>query len=265
MYSIFIWEGWIFIYCLLIDTLKILNLNSGNIFHIPIVSRQYELLTSGKLHFIWAFQESFLIFRWIWLSLQEAADSLHLRNFKTSEVVLYVFKENECCWFLPSLLSFQAIFLSSENKVHGLSINFYIKLYSATLTKREGSHGASPKLTGVPPRCAFPVSYHCLPLLTCDSLGFLRRQAKQPAPNLFNMGTASSWLLDFLLQPVAAPSLSQFSILSSSFHWVWILRMLFRSVSQLWQDRILLLRRNLHSGWYLWVTWCLHVGIKLTA
>lgn len=83
MYSIFIWEGWttsLDIY--LLDTLKTLYLNNGNIFHIHIVSGQYELLTNGKLHFIWAFQESFLIFRWIWLSLQEAADYYIKRTLK---------------------------------------------------------------------------------------------------------------------------------------------------------------------------------------
>lgn len=121
--------GYLFIFT---DRLKILYLNNG-IFHIHVVSGLYELLTTGKLHFIWAFQESFLNFRQIWLSLQEAADSLHLRNFETSEAVFYVFKENQCCWLLSLWWSFRAILFCSENKIHGLSTNFYIKLYSAIL------------------------------------------------------------------------------------------------------------------------------------
>lgn len=143
-----------------------------------------------------------------------------------------------------------------------LNMNFYIKLTSAVflnLKKEGGTYRASPQLMGRSLRCAFPVSYlitclSSLVILWSTSEVRLISQLKTFSP--WEQRVAGSWISHQSLLLHFCPI---FPFLNISFHWAWILRILFRSAPQICQLRIST------GGQCLWISWCLYIGVALTA
>lgn len=218
------------------------------------------------------FKKAFLLFRWVLHSLQEPADSFHLRNSKVSEVVfIYLNKTNVTDSFPhlnPVYLLDLWVLILGVLIFCRLSVNFYIKLTSAVflnLKKGGGSSGASPQLTGRSLRCAFSVNYlptYLSPLVILWSPSEVRLTSQLQIFSLWGQWVAGSWISHQSLLLHLCSIFPIFPFLSNSFHWAWILRMLFRSAPQICQ-----LNKHLHR-WLIFMSfmvslcWCSADSIK---
>jgi len=144
-------------------------------------------------------------------------------------------------------------------------MNFYIKLTSAiflNLKKGGGSSGVSPQITGRSLRCAFQVNY----LPSCHSLLVIpwsppevRLTSQLQTFSPWEQWVAGSWISYQILLLYFCPI---FPFLNVSFHWAWILRLLFRSTPQICH-----LSENLHR-WSIFISfimslhWCITDSMK---